>query len=686
MAAFLILEVIQKVSHLLESILDNMREGKVTVSEEVLHDILGGMDLLKSLLRNLETALEQRSTGNDKTFTIELGEFEGQSVVSGLNALLPAEKALGGGRVDPEEPEINDEMRKAFVKDSDDLLDNLEQTLLELGKNPENSDLWSQAFRHVHTFKGNCGFYGYADPEKLSHALETEWESLQERPLEELQGILESGLDLLDVLKKCIRSIDVEGNPAIPDLASHLAKMRSAVPETSEEASSRRPLGEILLEQGVISDDILEKALDTQRKEASGERVFTGSKDKTGGSTVRRDLRVELSKLDLLLDLVGELVISTGMILNHKALQCAESEDLEKISHQLRTVVNELQNVALGVRMIPIEGAFRRMSRLVHDLSGKSGKKARLELVGEKTEVDKNVVDNITDPLVHMIRNSIDHGLETPEEREASGKPTQGTVLLSASQEGGEICITVRDDGRGMNRARILSKAVERGLISADRAEKLPDEDVFQFIFHPGFSTAESVTSTSGRGVGMDVVKSNIEKLNGRISIKSQLGKGSSITLRIPLTLAILDGMLIRVGNILFLLPLLCLNETIAAKADQISRIAGDQEGILLRGRFFPILRLHKLYGIDTQVKNISDGILVLIESQGEYCCLFADEILGQRQTVVKSLPPSMGKVAGISSCSILNTGEISLILDAAGVFARGRDLSDTLPEVAETV
>jgi two-component system, chemotaxis family, sensor kinase CheA len=268
---------------------------------------------------------------------------------------------------------------------------------------------------------------------------------------------------------------------------------------------------------------------------------------------------------------------------------------------------------------------------------------------------------------VHMIRNSVDHGLENAADRKAAGKDESGTVTLEAGQEGGEILITIRDDGRGMSREKILGKAIEKKLVEGD-GSNLTDNEVFQFIFQPGFSTAEAITATSGRGVGMDVVKSNIDKLGGRIYISSQQGKGSEIILRIPLTLSIIEGMMVQVGASLFILPLTTVRESISAKKENVFTLVGGQEMFMLRGKALPILRTANLFGIPGSFKNITDGLLIHLESRGMSFCLAVDNLLGQRQTVVKSIPSFMGEIPGISSCSILDNGEIALILDVASL------------------
>jgi two-component system chemotaxis sensor kinase CheA len=307
------------------------------------------------------------------------------------------------------------------------------------------------------------------------------------------------------------------------------------------------------------------------------------------------------------------------------------------------------------------------MIRLVHDLANKSGKKIELKLFGEETEVDKTVIEMITDPLVHLLRNSMDHGLEPPAERRAAGKTEKGTIELSARHEEGEVWITIEDDGRGLNREKILSKAREKGMITGDGAE-LSDKMVYSLIFQPGFSTADRITDISGRGVGMDVVKQNLEKIKGRIDVLSRAGRGTSINLRIPLTLGIIDGMLIRSGRVKCIVPLLAVREIFCPEANLITVTPECGEIVRVRGSFLPILRLHEIIKIEPDSTLLEDGVLIILEHQENRVCLFVDEILGQQQTVIKGLPHYLGQVRAASGCTILGDGEVCIILDVGNL------------------
>ena len=380
-------------------------------------------------------------------------------------------------------------------------------------------------------------------------------------------------------------------------------------------------------------------------------------------SKARHDIRVDLNKLDTLIDLVGELIIAEAMVTRHPDLEGLESQGLERASHRLHLITNELQDIAMAVRMVPVSATFKKMMRLVHDMSNKIGKPLKLLIKGEETEVDKAVVDMIADPLVHMIRNSADHGIESPEKREAAGKKKQGVITLEAMQKASEVLIIISDDGQGLNREKILEKSKANGLIPDD-GENLSDDEAYQLIFEPGFSTAQAVTDISGRGVGMDVVKKNIEKIKGRIEIKNNPGKGCAFIIHIPLTLATIEGMLIKVGKTKYTVPISDIRESLRPEMSQITVRPDGQEFVKIRESLLPVFRLHKLHNIQPEHHDLDQGILMVLDLLQGPICLFVDEILHQVQTVIKHLSGYMGDVKGISGCNILGNGEVALILD----------------------
>lgn len=381
-------------------------------------------------------------------------------------------------------------------------------------------------------------------------------------------------------------------------------------------------------------------------------------------------ISVNITKLDKLMDIVGELVISEAMVIRNPEITGLKLKSFTKASTQLKKITAELQEIVMSIRMIPIGPTFISMQRILRDMCKKLDKDADLHIVGENTEVDKSVIDNITDPLIHLIRNSIDHGIEESVEREKVGKPARGKVTLEARQEGGDVWIIIKDDGRGLDREAILKKAKGNGLFEK-KEEELTDKEIWSFILMPGFSTKENVSEFSGRGVGMDIVKKNIEKLGGRIEIDSIPGKGTTIITKIPLTLAVVNGMELAVGDGRYTISTTAIKEAFRPKGHQIITDHNGNELIMLRGQCFEIIRLHRSFNIETSVKNLEEGILIVAESEERTVCIFADKLIGEHQVVVKPVPQYMGRIDGISGCTILGDGSISLIIDVPGLIGR---------------
>jgi two-component system, chemotaxis family, sensor kinase CheA len=378
-------------------------------------------------------------------------------------------------------------------------------------------------------------------------------------------------------------------------------------------------------------------------------------------------VRVAIDKIDGLIDLVGELVITQAMLDTFR--EEFDPSRLELLQHgltQLARHARELQESVMGIRMLPIASVFNRFPRLVRDLSQKLGKQVKLELHGEQTELDKTVLEKIGDPMVHLVRNAIDHGLETPDKRRAAGKGETGTLKLDAYHRGGNIVVEVSDDGAGLNRAAIVAKAIERGIIAS--GDGLSDEAVGELIFQPGFSTAAVTTDVSGRGVGMDVVRRNVADLGGAVTIRSTPGQGSVFTITLPLTLAIIDGLTAAVGEERYIVPLVSIVESVQLKADALKTVVGGGELFRFRGEYLPVLRLHELFGCAGAKHAIEDGLLIVVEGDGSRAGLFVDGLVGQQQAVVKSLEANYRRVQGVSGATILADGAVALIVDIAGL------------------
>jgi two-component system chemotaxis sensor kinase CheA len=384
-------------------------------------------------------------------------------------------------------------------------------------------------------------------------------------------------------------------------------------------------------------------------------------------------IRVSIEKIDELLNSVGELVITQSVCSQLAAsLDGRTADDLRNALVQFERHMRALQESVMRVRMLPIGSIFNRFPRMIRDLGQRLGKKLELKMSGEHTELDKTVLEKIGDPLVHLVRNAVDHGIEMPDARRAAGKDDQGTISLHAYHKGGNVIVEVSDDGGGLNRERILAKARERGLVGAD--EELSDDKVYNLIFAPGFSTADVVSDVSGRGVGMDVVRRNINEIGGHVQLYSNPGKGSTVRIRLPLTLAILDGQLARVGKEIYIVPIVSIVETIQIKREQINSLAGKAELLRLRDEYIPIVRMYQLFGTQADHTDLMDGLLMIVEADGKRVGLFVDELMSQQQVVIKSLETNFRQVTALAGATMLGDGRVALILDIPGVIVRYLD------------
>ncbi len=714
-AGFLELNSLQEVTHEAETLLDYYRKGRLNPTGEQIGLLLNTTDFIRKLLGNIEKYLHDRGfepeahqLKQDLARMTKNGSGAPESPVAAATPqpdgpgappsadivpeTSPSQTESGGG-----EPEdllvftISPEMVEQYTRESLDLLDSLEQVILEIEKAPEDTKLIDRAFRSLHTLKGNSGLLGYGDMEKLSHKTESLFSHLRSGAMHADLEITKMALSIVDYLRSTVNDIcqggtgsirgcdvligfiedviaesivdpdEVKGNerdaaPAEPTPTDPVATEKSSAPASV--ASERKELPE---QTGETREDRVAKPSETGREQAA-----------------RKDIRVDLDKVDKLVDLVGELALAEMMVVQNPALEGLEAEEFDRAVHHLDRVISELQYVSMSLRMMPIVSTFRKLIRLVHDLSYKSSKSVKLLTAGEETEVDKTVVDLIADPLVHIVRNAIDHGIEPPEDRKVAGKPETGTVTIEAKHEGGEVWIEVSDDGRGLSREKILKKARQMELVNGDGAD-LKDEEVYALILEPGFSTAEKITEVSGRGVGMDVVKRNLEKINGHVDIASRPGEGSKFTLRIPLTLALMDGMLVQVGSARYIVPLLNIRECIRPRREDITVTMDGQEIVRVRDDLIPVVRLHLLHHVTPEYTALDEALLLMVEHRGACFCVMVDAVLGQQQAVIKGLSDYVGNVRGVSGCTILGDGTVSLILDIGSLW----DLAGSLVGVA---
>jgi len=410
-----------------------------------------------------------------------------------------------------------------------------------------------------------------------------------------------------------------------------------------------------------------ERRDDDRRESETPDRRAIERRNKPAKASESSSIRVNISKVDELINMVGELVITQSMLSQFGEDENFNETYMERLKDgltQLETHTRELQESVMRIRMMPISFAFQRFPRLVHDLSAHFDKKIELVMTGETTELDKTVLEKIGDPLVHLVRNSLDHGIEAPDVRVQKGKSETGTIHLSAYHQGGNIVIEIKDDGAGLNKAKILEKAKQNGLIGHD--DRLSDDQVYDLIFRPGFSTADVVSDVSGRGVGMDVVRRNIRELGGMVEVKSMPGEGSVFTIRLPLTLAILDGQLIGIGEETYILPVISIIESLQVKPECINAVAGNAEVYRLRDEYIPIVRLYQIFGIEPTSEILNEGLLVVVEAEGKKIAIFVDDLLSQQQVVIKSLKTNFKKIEGLSGATILGDGTVALIIDIA--------------------
>lgn len=473
-------------------------------------------------------------------------------------------------------------------------------------------------------------------------------------------------VDLQDGIISCIKNAS---NIQTYEIIEGVHAPQHQAEPVQEEASVSNTAEAVSPEEETISAAPVQKnvpepsAVQAPKKPAPTGQIHTNSNKQSL-------ISVNLTKLDKLMAIVGEIVITESMVTSSPEIQGLKLDSFTKSARQLRKLTDELQDIVMSIRMVPVAGAFQKMNRIVRDMSQKLGKDVRLTIIGENTEVDKTIVDSIADPIMHIVRNSMDHGIEdNVEDRIKNGKDPQGEIVLSAEHTGSEVIISVHDDGGGIDANKVLIKAKNNGLLAKAESEYTKKE-ILSFLMMPGFSTNEAVTEFSGRGVGMDVVKKNVEKVGGIVTISSDFGQGTTTTMKIPLTLAIVDGMEVSVGNSIFTIPITNIRQSFKASNDEVILDADKKEIIKRMDNFYPIIRIHEMYGIETEITNIEDGILVWVEGGDKSYCLFVDELLGEQQVVVKPLPAYLNsfniKNSGIAGCTILGDGNISIILDIA--------------------
>lgn len=625
-------------THVLETLLDEMRDGRRDVTQESIDAMLAAVDVLRDMLTKLqdhEPIDEERATEVQTLLEKILG---GEESASAEVVEQAAPTATSGGK-----------WHIQLIP---------EKELLQTGNEP------LRIFRELETLGKLEVIADYESLPAISsydpEAVYLKWDLTLSG-----EGVNE------DDIREVFEWIDGDG-----------AEVIITAPQAGEveEQAAPTPVAEVVEEKQAATSAVATPAAaapaapKAEAKPAVAKKPAAKpaeAKPKQEGS-----IRVDLSKIDQMVNLVGELVITQSMLsqFGEQADQSAEGgestanmEWVDKLKEGLTHLerhTRELQEAVMNIRMLPVSFAFNRMPRIVHDVSQKLGKQIELVMEGEGTELDKTMLEQLTDPLVHIVRNSIDHGIENPDVRAAAGKPEMGTVKLAAFHQGGNILIQITDDGAGINHEKIEAKAIEKGVIEPDH--NLSNDEIVDLIFHAGFSTADVVSDISGRGVGMDVVRRNIRSLGGSVDVKTTVGEGSVFTIRLPLTLAILDGQLCSVGSQTYVFPLVSIIESIQVDKSLVKGIAGETELYKLRDSYIPVIRLHKKLGIEDAQTDLSEGLLVVVEDAGQRAGIFVDDLLGQQQVVIKSLETNYMKIAGIAGATILGDGTVSLILDVS--------------------
>ena len=578
-----------------------------------------------------------------------------------------------------------------FVHESRDHIHTAETFLLELETAPANGESINSVFRAWHTIKGVAGFLGLREIATLAHAMENLMDLARKGELvlnAEYIDVLLEGNDCLkefiDVVENGISGAAFRGPEAYDSIIKKLSSPTAISQTAPVSAEPAKKVGEILVENGVAAVQDVENALQLQREgdgRKLGEilisdknipaRVVAGALAAQTASrqsaAIEETIRVPVNRIDQLVDSIGEAVIAQSMINADASIKKIADQTLHtKIEHS-EMIMRQIQELAMSLRMVSIKSTFQKMARLVRDLSKKSCKDVNFITEGEDTELDKSVVEKIGDPLIHMIRNSVDHGIEPAEDRKKTGKPLSATVILRAYHKAGNIYIEVVDDGKGLDKDAIFSKAVAKGLCK--KTDNLSEQEIFAFIFLPGFSTAKVITDVSGRGVGMDVVRRNIEALRGSVEIQSQQGAGTTFTIRLPLTLAIVDGMIVRSKGDTYIIPTLSIVESIRPTAQQRMSVLKRGEMINVRGELIPLVNLARIFDKTNGHYGAAEGVVMIVEDMiGKKIGLEIDEIMGQQQVVIKNLGVGIGDVPGISGGAIMSDGHVSLILDIGGI------------------
>ena len=672
-AGFLGFGNMQKVSHGMEDILNKLRHEEMELTEGITDVLYVGLDTLQVIISDVENGDAEASDVSEVVTnlhnvlegkTVEVNRSNEnvapETVVEKKSEEVKKEKSTEVVDTSPDHSEsvdddVNDGMKEileSFIIETEEILDVLDQDLLELEKNPKDQDLLNKIFRSAHTIKGTSSFVEFDQMTTLTHHLEDVLNKLRHQEMDVTSDVMDVLLEGADYIKELLHRFK-DGNKDRLDLDDIIAVLIEMYKTGGKAPESSAPKAE--------------KSETAQATEAPKEK----KKPTKSHSPQFKDqtIRVDVGRLDSLMNLVGELVASRNRLTQLSFDLSAEQEANEHVSNlsttasQIDFVTSELQTAVMKTRMLPIGKVFNKFPRLIRDLAKEFNKQIELQISGEETELDKSVIEEIGDPMVHLIRNSADHGVETPAERIEKGKPAKGIVKLEARHEGNHIVILIEDDGAGIAVEKIKNKAIEKGILSEDESRLMSDKDAFNLIFAPGFSTAAKITNISGRGVGMDVVKTNIAKLNGVIDVESVEGEGTRFIIKLPITLAIIQGLLANVKEEIYIIPLASVSETISVKDEEI-RTINNKEVVKNRDRILPLLRLEDIYQVEGERKKTDKNYIVVVGLAEEQVGLVVEKLLGQQEVVIKSLGPYLSEIKGISGSAIMGDGRVRMIVD----------------------
>mgnify|MGYP002725470110 CR=1 FL=1 len=656
-SGFLAFDTCMELAHASEDLLNKIRNGEIAPNPEIIDVLLESTDWFKMFMIDVEGRVER--------------EYNTTDLENSIAKLLKGETiANAPGAASEEEFEVSEEVPKLaeglppelideFVLESNELVETVGNELMSLEIEPDNSDLVNEIFRVFHTIKGNSGLVGLDQMSQIAHKSEDVLGLLREKKIEPntfMVDTLLSSVDYMRVVLEEVRANDLKAHD-VTDIFKNLHQ--------------------------ILGEKFVEKKKKAQPETQAKKSEPTASKKQKAPSNKKRieqTIRVDVNRLDNLMNIAGELVLGKNRLLqvSHALKQTFPADkdvgDLDSLNNSLGYITTEIQESVMQMRMLPIANVFRKFPRMVRDLAKEKNKEIDLVITGEETELDRSVIEAIGDPMIHLLRNALDHGVETPEVRESNGKPRTGIISLDAFQEGNQIVILIKDDGAGINPDKILAKSIEKGIITPEEGAQLKPKEIINLIFKPGFSTAEKITDVSGRGVGMDVVNTNISRLNGSVEIESEVNKGSVFIIKLPLTLTIMTGMVVQVWEEMYIIPLTAISETLRMEDKMISSVKGH-EVLTLRNSVLPILRLDKLLDVPHEEDSEAEHYIVIVTIADRRLGLVVSSLLGQEETVVKPLGQALGKVKFFAGATLRGDGRVSLILDVPQILESGVEL-----------